>query len=282
MKHQKSFKEIKPTLFLVSTPIGNLDDMTYRAVKTLQDVDVIFCEDTRVSRYLLKHYDIHKPLFSYHDHNKQIAHKNILNYLNKGENVALISDAGTPVISDPGYFVSQEVINAGFHVVSIPGASAVLTALTASGLPPHPFIFYGFLDSKKMKREQQLSLLKELPYTLVFYESPRRVQKSIQSMYDILGERPLVLARELTKQYEEFIRGTTYSLLDIQELKGEMVLIVGGKQDSETVDISIAIECVDDLIKSGLSKRDAIKEISQKYGLSKNDLYMEYHKKTKE
>lgn len=279
MNRQQSFQNNLPTLFLVATPIGNLADMTYRAVSTLQEVDVIYCEDTRTSGVLLKHYDIKKPLQSYHEHNKQFAKDKILSDLESGKNVALISDAGMPLISDPGYLVVGDVIDAGYNVVSIPGASASLTALSVSGLAPHPFVFYGFLDAKQTKRNTQLESLQNYPYTLVFYESPHRIQKTIQSLYDVFGERPLVLARELTKKYEEVIRGTTKSLLDIEGVKGEMVLVVGGYVPSqESVPTTTILEDVETLIASGMTSKSAIKQVAKQRQLPKNDVYMEYHR----
>ena len=282
MHRQKSFVDDKPTLYLVATPIGNLADMTYRAVDTLHMVDVIFCEDTRVSGKLLKHYNIQKPLKSYHDHNKEISGQQLLEHLHQNDNVALISDAGMPLISDPGYYVIQDVIKEGYHVVSIPGASAVLTALSVSGLVPHPFLFYGFLDSKTTKRKQELTALKSYPQTLVFYESPHRIQKTIQDIHDVLGERQLVLARELTKKFEEVIRGTTSSLLDIEEVKGEMVLVVEGYTKQEEVKTTTILEDVNAYIHTGMSSKDAIKQVAKERNLTKNDVYMTYHNDHKE
>ncbi len=280
MQRQKSFVDSKPTLFLVATPIGNLDDITYRAVKTLQDVDVIFCEDTRVSQKLLKHYNIEKPLFPYHDHNKEISGEKIVTHLKEGHNVALISDAGMPLISDPGYYVIQDVIAEDFHVVSIPGPSAVLTAISVSGLVPHPFIFYGFLDSKTTKRKKQLKSLENYPQTLVFYESPHRIQKTIADIDEVLGERKLVLARELTKKFEEVIRGTTRSLQDLEELKGEMVLIVEGYQPTTTQPNTSVLDDVNRYIQDGMSSKDAIKQVAKERELPKNDVYMIYHQES--
>jgi len=277
MIRQQSFRNQMPTLYLVATPIGNLGDMTYRAVDILNMVDTIFCEDTRTSIVLLRHYNIQKPLLSYHDHNKEFASSQILSRLEHRENVALISDAGMPLISDPGYVVVQQAIAAGYNVVSIPGASASLTALSVSGLAPHPFLFYGFLDAKKTKRENQLKELKEFPYTILFYESPHRIHKTILSMVDVLGERPLVLARELTKQYEEIIRGTTTSLVDVPDIKGEMVLILGGYEPQPPVDTTTVLEAVERLITAGVSPKDAIKQVAKERQLPKNDVYMTYH-----
>lgn len=280
MNRQKSFVDSKPTLYLVATPIGNMDDMTFRAVKTLQEVDVIFCEDTRVSGKLLHRYDIKKPLKSYHDFNKEVGSTHILEHLQGGDNVALISDAGMPLISDPGYYVIQDVIQEGYHVVSIPGASAVLTAISVSGLVPHPFMFYGFLDSKSSKRKQELERLKDYPETLVFYESPHRIQKTIQDLYEVLGERQLTLARELTKKFEEVIRGTTTELQNINDIKGEMVLVVQGYQPSQETPTTTILEDVQTYIKNGLSSKEAIKKVAKERQVPKNDVYMAYHQES--
>lgn len=279
MNRQQSFQNNHPTLFLVATPIGNLADMTYRAVTTLQEVDVIYCEDTRTSGVLLKHYDIKKPLQSYHEHNKQVAKEKILSDLESGKNVALISDAGMPLISDPGFLVVNDVIDVGYNVVSIPGVSASLTALSVSGLAPHPFLFYGFLDAKESKRKTQLEAIKDYPHTLIFYESPHRIHKTIQSLYDVFGERSLVLARELTKRYEEVIRGTTKSLIDIDNIKGEMVLVVGGYiDDPNSIPTTTILEDVEACIASGMTSKQAIKQVAKQRQLPKNDVYMEYHR----
>lgn len=280
MNRQKSFINDQPILYIVATPIGNLEDMTFRAVNILKQVDVIFCEDTRVSGKLLKHYEISKPLKMYHDFNKEVQSKEILEHLHKNEHVALISDAGMPLISDPGYYVIREVIDAGYNVVSIPGANALLTALTVSGIAPHPFLFYGFLDSKKTKREKQLLALKEYPETLVFYESPHRIQKTIQSLFDVYGERDLVLARELTKKFEEIIRGTTSSLLNIEDVKGEMVLVVEGYKPIETISELSILEEVEQLIASGMPSKEAIKQVAKNRNLPKNDVYIAYHQQS--
>lgn len=281
MNRQKSFKNNQPTLFLVTTPIGNLDDISFRAVQTLKDVDVIFCEDTRVSIKLLQHFEISKPLKTYHEYNKETQSQKIVSHLSKGESVALISDAGMPLISDPGFHVTRDVIDAGYNVVSIPGPSALLTALSVSGIAPHPFLFFGFLDAKKSKREKQLNTLVEYPQTLIFYESPHRIEKTIQSLYDVLGERPLVLARELTKQYEEIIRGTTKTLLDVTDIKGEMVLVVEGYKEDEFVPTISILEDVEQRIGKGLSSKEAIKLVAKERKLPKNDVYMMYHQQDK-
>ncbi len=278
MQRQKSFQNNFSTLYLVATPIGNLDDMSFRAVKILNLVDIIYAEDTRVSGKLLKHFEIKKQLKTYHDFNKEVKTNEIINNLSNGQNIAIISDAGYPLISDPGYFLIREAIKNNFNVVSIPGANALLTALVVSGIPPHPFFFYGFLDSKEGKRKKEMEKLVDLKETIIFYESPHRIHKTVTNMFEVFGERDLVIARELTKRYEEIIRGTTSSLMEITELKGEIVLILQGKQNEViSSDLSI-LEEVNKLIESGVSSKDAIKQVAKNRNIPKNDVYMEYHK----
>jgi 16S rRNA (cytidine1402-2'-O)-methyltransferase len=280
MNRQKSFLNTLPTLYLVATPIGNLDDMTFRAVKILESVDVIFCEDTRVSIKLLNHFEIKKPLKTYHDFNKIIKSDAILSHLDNNQNVALISDAGYPLISDPGYYVIREVIKKGYNVVSIPGANALLTALVTSGITPHPFLFYGFLDSKDTKKTKELEALKDLKQTLIFYESPHRINKTIKRMYDVLGNRKMTLSRELTKKFEEIIRGTTETLQDITDIKGEMVLVVEGNIQEDTGFEGTIEEELDFYSKEGMTSKDAIKTVAKNRKLPKNDVYMIYHENT--
>lgn len=277
MDRQKSFRNEHKTLYLVATPIGNLEDMTFRAVKTLQEVDYIYCEDKRVSAKLLSHFEIKKPLKSYHDFNKEIKSEELIALLKEGNNIALISDAGYPLISDPGYYVIREAIKEGFNVVNIPGANAALSALVVSGVAPHPFTFIGFLDSKESKRKKELETFKNHTETLVFYESPHRINKTIKNMYEVLGERNLVVARELTKKYEEIIRGTTKSLLDMGEIKGEIVIVVEGLKESFIEsDLSI-LEEVNLYISEGMPSKDAIKKVAKNRGLQKNEVYQEFH-----
>lgn len=277
MKRQKSFQNDFPTLYLVATPIGNLEDITFRAINILKSVDVIYAEDTRVSHKLLSHYDIVKPLKTYHDFNKEVKSTEILEQLRNNQNIALISDAGYPLISDPGYYLIREVIEEDFNVVSIPGANALLSGLVVSGLPPHPFSFYGFLDNKEGKRKKQLEALKDKTETLVFYESPHRITKTINNINDVFGTRDVVVARELTKKFEEIIRGTSETLKDLELLKGEMVLIVAGKSgDVEDLEMTI-LEEIEMHMENGMSSKDAIKEVAKRRNLTKNDVYIEYH-----
>ncbi len=277
MKRQKSFNNKQTTLYLVATPIGNLEDMTFRAINILKEVNIIYAEDTRVSIKLLRHYDITTTLKPYHDFNKEIITNDIIEELKSGKNIAIISDAGYPLISDPGYYLIREAIKEDINVVSIPGANALLSALVVSGIPPHSFFFYGFLDNKEGKRKKELEKLKDIKETLIFYESPHRFAKTILNMFEVLGERDLVIARELTKKFEEIIRGTTKSLQEIKDLKGEIVLVLEGKRNIvEPSDLTI-LEEVNQLIETGLSSKEAIKQVAKNRNLLKNEVYSLYH-----
>ena len=217
------------TLYIVSTPIGNLQDITYRAVETLSAVSLIAAEDTRHSKKLLNHYDIKRPLISYYEHNRFTRIPQIIAHLNDGKDVAVISDAGTPGISDPAYKLTRAAITADIRVETIPGASAALAGLIASGLPSDRFLFEGFLPPKK-GRKKRLSSLKDEQATIIFYESPRRLKRTLNDIADIIGDRPAVVTRELTKMNEEIIRGTVSKLISYfskHEPRGEIVLIIG-------------------------------------------------------
>ena len=217
------------TLYIVSTPIGNLQDITYRAVETLSAVSLIAAEDTRHSKKLLHHYGIKRRLISYFEHNRFTRIPQILTHLNDGKDVAVISDAGTPGISDPAYKLTRAAISANIRVETIPGPSAVLAGLIASGLPSDRFLFEGFLPPKK-GRKKRLTALQDEQATIVFYESPRRLKRTLKDILDIIGDRPAVVTRELTKMNEEIIRGTVselYSYFSKNEPRGEIVLIIG-------------------------------------------------------
>ena len=214
---------------MVSTPIGNLGDFTFRAVEILRAVDLIAAEDTRVSGVLLKHYEITTPMLPYHDHNKVQATPGLVRKLENGDNIALITDAGTPMVSDPGFFLVREVIGNGIPVIPIPGASAMLAGLVASGLPSDRFTFEGFLPRKK-GRQTRFRELAECKKTIIIYESPHRVVRTLRDITEYLGDRPVVIAREITKRYEEFIRGKVSEVreqLDTRSIKGEVVIIIG-------------------------------------------------------
>lgn len=276
MIRQKSFTNPAATLFLVATPIGNLGDMTYRAVETLKSVDVIFAEDTRISRKLLLHFQIDTPLKSYHEFNKEKASHEILMYLEEGKHVALVSDAGMPIISDPGYHVVQVVKQAGFYVVNLPGANAGLSALVVSGLSAERFTFIGFLNAKSTKRKKELEELKSNLPTLIFYEAPHRIQETLIDLLEIFGDREVCLAREITKKYEEIISGKISEILVVvEEIKGEIVIICSGGTN-EQMKIECPYQQIDDLILSGLSKNEAIKRVAKLTNQNRQELYKNY------
>lgn len=282
MNRQKSFENDKATLYLVATPIGNLSEITYRAIEILNSVDFIAAEDTRNTIKLLNHYNIQKKLISHHEHNINNSIPKILNLLNDNHNIALVSDAGYPAISDPGAELVKEAIQHGYNVVSISGANACLDALVVSGITPQPFLFYGFLDHQDKKKKKQLNELKYYKETIVFYESPHRIEKTLKLMLDIFGNRFIAICRELTKKHEEILRGTIEEILEvIDTIKGEMVIIVEGskeeKADEIIFDQSIK-EHVDEFINKGLSAKDAIKEVAKIRNINKNAVYQEYHK----
>ena len=284
MNRQKSFENQKPTLFVVATPIGNLNEMTYRAIQVLKDVDYIAAEDTRNTVKLLNHFDISTKLVSHHEHNLMTAIPKIVHDLKNGFNIALVSDAGYPAISDPGYELVKEVIKEGMNVVPISGANACLDALVVSGIAPQPFLFYGFLDRNDKNKKKELEKLKTYQETIVFYEAPHRIKKTLKLMYDILGNRSIALCRELTKKHEEINRGTIEEILSvIDDMKGEMVIVVEGSheefQDQSPVFDQSIVEHVEEYIASGLSTKDAVKEVAKVRKLSKNIVYNEYHKK---
>ena len=219
-------------LYIVSTPIGNLGDFTFRAVEILKLVTLIAAEDTRVSGVLLKHYEIKTPMLPYHDHNKEQATKGLLRKLENGDDIALISDAGTPLVSDPGFYLVRAAVQKGLDIVPIPGASAMLAGLVAAGLPSDRFTFEGFLPRKK-GRQTRFKTLASDPRTIILYESPHRIKKTLKDIEEYMGERPVVIAREITKRYEEFIRGSVSEIreqLDTRSIKGEVVIMIGGNK----------------------------------------------------
>ena len=270
----RSFDGDKAILYLVATPIGNLEDMTFRAVRILKEVDKIYAEDTRNSGVLLKHYNINSKLESYHEFNQDLKSEQIINELKSGKKLAIISDAGLPVISDPGYRLVELAIDNNIAVSTIPGASAGVSALIASGLPPMPYTFYGFLDSKKSHRVKELNDLKYVTHTVIFYEAPHRIKETLEDMLEVLGNRRVVLARELTKSYEEFSRGNIEEILNDLPSKGEMVLMVEGyKEESLSIDPH---QRIDELISLGSKPNQAIKEVAKLLNVNRNELYMSY------
>jgi len=263
-------------LFIVATPIGNLEDITYRAVRVLRTVDRIACEDTRQTRKLLDHYGIEKPLVSYHEHNEQDRAGELLRELEAGQNIALVSDAGTPLIADPGYRIVQRARAAGITVTPIPGASAILTALSASGLPTDAFEFRGFFPAKHGARRRLLDEIRDSASTQIFYEAPHRMVETLQDIEEILRGRPVVVARELTKIHEEFLSGTAAEIRTALEsrtaIKGEFTIMIG-KGAGKPVDERPIEESVSELIAQGVPRMDAYKRVARERGLSKRDVY---------
>lgn len=265
-------------LYIVSTPIGNLEDITIRALNVLKKVDLIACEDTRTSKKLLAHYQIQKPLTSYHEHNEIEKTEELLSQLKDGKSVALITDAGTPVVSDPGYRIVKLASDSGIEVVPIPGASAAIAALSISGLPTSSFTFLGFPPKQNKKLSEFFERIKDRPETLIFYESPKRVVKTLEIMSEILGNRNSSVCREITKMYEETLRGSFSDIIDNlksrETIKGEFVLLVEGnsvqddKFDSETLDKILL-----NLKKEGHSLKDAVREVVADSGISKSKIY---------
>ena len=278
------------TLYLVATPIGNLEDMTYRAVRVLGEVDVIAAEDTRHTRGLLTHFDIHTPLVSYHEHNKDTAGPPLIERLLAGENIACVSDAGLPGIADPGADLARRAIAVGITVTVLPGANAALTGLIASGLDTVRFSFVGFLPRTKDKRRELLAEIKSHRETLIFYEAPHRLADSLKELTAGLGgSRPAVLCRELTKKYEEYRRGTLQELLDglsDNEQRGEFVIVVGGCDTASaeaeaaaagealnTSDPEAVRAAVQALTEQGMPEKEAMRQIARQTGLSRRDIY---------
>ena len=279
MNRQKSFENGKPTLYLVATPIGNLDEMTYRSVKS---VHYIAAEDTRNTVKLLNHFQISTKLISHHEHNIKQSIPKLIQLLEEGNDIALVSDAGYPAISDPGHELVKEAIEHEINVVPISGCNACLDALVVSGIAPQPFMFYGFLDHLDKKKKKELTELKKYKETIVFYESPHRIKKTLTLMLDILGDRNIALCREITKKHEEIIRGHISEVISIvDELKGEMVIVVEGSQEEEVEIVfnTTIKEDVDMYIEKGMSTKDAIKEVAKQRNLNKNSVYQEYHSK---
>lgn len=263
-------------LYVVPTPIGNLEDMTYRAVRILGEVDLIACEDTRQTHKLLEHYGIAKPTISYHEHNESERAAELTSRLLSGTSIALVTDAGTPLVSDPGYRLVHAAVKCGIAVEPLPGASAALTALAASGLPTDSFRFGGFLPSKPGQRAKLLESLAGEHATLIFYEAPHRILEALEAIEEALGPRPVVVAREITKLHEEFLRGTAAEiraqLAARDAVKGEMTVLIG-KASGPAKDDTPLDEAVDALIRLGTPRMEAIKQVARKRGLSKREVY---------
>lgn len=277
---QQSFKQSNPSLYLVATPIGNLDEMTVRAINTLNQVDIIASEDTRHSKQLCNHFKIDTPLISYHEHNEIHSSNGILELLKQGKSVALISDAGYPCLCDPGHVLVKACIEQGFAVIPISGPNAAINALVASGIAPYPYLFIGFLPHKSHGRIQTLKKYADFETTLVFYESVHRIVSTLEIILEHLGDRNICLAREISKLNEEFIRGSVSEVLkDLSVLKGEFVVCLEGRPKQEmVVEETDLISLVKEQVDKGLSVKQASGVIAEKTGQSKKQLYDMYIK----
>ena len=276
---QKSY-DGKPTLYLIATPIGNMEDITYRALETLKNVSVIFAEDTRITNQLLKHFNIKNKLISSHQYNEQENIEKLLKYLANNEDVGLVTDRGTPIISDPGFYLAKAAIENNYNVVSIPGATAFVSALITSNIEPLPFTFIGFLNSKSSKRKKELENLKQYTTTLIFYESPHRIIDTLNDILEVLGNRNCSISREITKKFEEIYRGPVKEVIEqFCTTKGEFVIVLeGNKNVNQFSNLSI-IEHVNLYIKEGLATKEAIKKVAKERQINKNEVYSEYHKR---
>ncbi|ASN03755.1 16S rRNA (cytidine(1402)-2'-O)-methyltransferase [Virgibacillus necropolis] len=288
MKTQKSFESTeKGTVYIVPTPIGNLEDITFRALKVLQSASLIAAEDTRNTKKLLTHFDISTSMISYHEHNKESREEQLLGRLENGESIAFVSDAGMPGISDPGYEMVQSAVEAAIPVVVLPGANAALCALIGSGLPTNEFLFYGFLPRKKKDRLKELERLKSMQATLLFYESPHRLKETIAAIYEQFGDRKLTLARELTKRFEEYVRGSISEVvewIEQTELRGEFCIVVeGSKEDLSSPEtlwwshLSVVEHVTYYMEEESISSKEAIKKVAVERKIPKREVYQTYH-----
>ncbi|MDP7980093.1 16S rRNA (cytidine(1402)-2'-O)-methyltransferase [Bacillus multifaciens] len=287
MWQQKSFQmNERGTLYLVPTPIGNLEDMTFRAIRMLKEADFIAAEDTRQTKKLCNYFEIETPVMSYHEHNKEVSGQKILDMLEQGKTVALVSDAGMPCISDPGYDIVVQAVAEQYPVVPLPGPNAALTALIASGLETKHFYFYGFLQRHKKGRKVELEKLRYIPDTMMFYEAPHRLGETLVSMKEVLGNRNVVLCRELTKKFEEFIRGSLEEVIHWakeNEVRGEFCVLVEGSTEEaiseeawwESLTVEGHVEYY--IEEKGLSSKEAIKAVTKERNMSKRDVYQAYH-----
>lgn len=300
MRIQKSYKMSDAnvgdinfgTLYLVATPIGNLEDITLRALKVLREVDTVACEDTRQTLKLLNHYEILKPLISYYQHNQSTSGDKLISLLLEGKDIALVSDAGTPAISDPGYELVQMAIDEGISVVPIPGANAAISGLIASGIATEQFVFIGFLSRESKVRAKELDRLRSYPETLIFYEAPHRIRKTVEAIVIGLGDRRAVLVRELSKIHEEFIRGQLSEIAEYlkeNEIRGELTLVVASANQGLLAELAEAEraslwwqglspkEHVEHYLREGFDSKTAVKQAALDRGVPKKEVYAEYH-----
>ncbi len=274
---QKSYRS-ENNLYLIPTPIGNLEDITVRSLNLLKEVDMILCEDTRVTGSLLKKYEITKKLISCHEYNEDNIKYDVVKWLEEGKKIGLVTDQGSPIISDPGFKVVDYVIKNNYNVIGLPGATAFVPALISSGIAPSKFLFYGFLNSKSNKQKLELEQLKFYPFTIIFYEAPHRIKETLKNMLEVLGDRKISISREISKLYEEIYRGTISEVIEeVQDIKGEIVIVIEGnteKVDYSEIDI---ISHVKLYIDDGLSEKDSIKKVAKERNVAKSIIYKEYH-----
>jgi 16S rRNA (cytidine1402-2'-O)-methyltransferase len=264
------------SLYIVATPIGNLEDITLRALRVLKEVDLIAAEDTRRSRILLNHYGIVTPLTSYHEHNEKTKAHQLVGRLTHGNNLALVSDAGTPVISDPGYRLVVEALRGGIRVVPIPGACALTAVLSAGGLPTDRFVFEGFLPAKRKERRERLRTLSGEGRTLTFYEAPHRLIETLNDLIEILGDREIVVAREVSKIHEEFLRGRLNEVgeqIRNREIRGELTLLVSGSQEQSEISQDQINAEIRKLKNKGMRVKEIAEILGEKFGYSKKEIY---------
>ena len=275
---QKSY-DGSPSVYLVPTPICNLEDMTFRAINTLKMVDVIFSEDTRVTLQLLNHFEIKNKLIALHDHNEDLVKEKVLSFLKDGNNVAIVTDRGSPIISDPGYKTVKFLKENGYNVIGLPGACAFVPALISSSISSEHFTFYGFLSSKESQARKELEYLKDSEYTLVFYEAPHRIIKTLNMMLEVFGDRYISISREISKLHESIYVGTiSDALKNPEEFKGEFVIVVSPNDEEEIVDNMSIMESVNMYIRTGLTSMEAIKKVAKERKIPKNEVYKEYHR----
>ncbi len=272
--NQKSYDDSNyGKLYLIPTPIGNLNDITYRAIETFKMVDIVYAEDTRETYNLLKYFNIEKKIESCHKYTEMKHKDKIISILKSGKNIGYCTDRGTPLISDPGNVIVDEAIKNEITVIALPGPNALLPALNMSGISNQRFLFYGFLNNKKSIAKKELNELKNIHQTMVFYESPYRINETLKVMLEVLGDRKAAIVREISKLHEEVLRNNISNLIkETESIKGEIVIVVEGN-NLEEEDNNNYEEIVNNLINEGYSKRDAIKEVVNKYGISKNKLY---------
>ena len=267
-----------PSVYIVPTPIGNLEDMTFRAINVLKMVDAIFSEDTRVTLQLLNHFDIHKKLIHMDDHNEDNLKNTVLQYLSNGMNVAIVTDRGTPIISDPGYKTVKYLRSKNYNVIALPGATAFVPALVASGISSEHFFFYGFLSSKDKKMKDELQILKDYEYTLIFYEAPHRIIRTLNAILDTFGDRNISISREISKIHESIFVGKISEAINTIDVKGEFVIVIEGNHEILSTNMSL-VDNVDVYIRSGLSSMEAIKRVARERKIPKNDVYKAYHER---